>query len=104
MQRDFTYIDDIISGIRSSIEKNYSCEIFNLGNSNSEDLMDMIAVIEKYVNKKAKIRYLGMQPGDVKKTFADIEHSKRKLGYSPKTSIKEGIIKFIEWYNYYNDK
>ena len=81
MQRDFTYIDDIISGIRSSIEKNYSCEIFNLGNSNSEDLMDMIAVIEKYVNKKAKIRYLGMQPGDVKKTFADIEHSKRKLGY-----------------------
>ena len=104
MQRDFTYIDDIISGITSSIEKNYSCEIFNLGNNNSENLMDMIAVIENHLNKKAKIRYLGMQPGDVKKTFADIEHSKRKLGYSPKTSINEGVIKFIDWYNHYNDK
>ena len=104
MQRDFTYIDDIISGIISSIEKNYSCEIFNLGNNNSENLMDMIAVIENYLNKKAKIRYLGMQPGDVKKTFADIKYSKSKLGYSPKTSINEGIIKFIDWYNDYNDK
>tara|TARA_Y100001970_G_scaffold272864_1_gene370077 strand:- start:5104 stop:6060 length:957 start_codon:yes stop_codon:yes gene_type:complete len=104
MQRDFTYIDDIISGITSSIKKNYSCEIFNLGNNNSENLMDMIAVIENYLNKKAKIRYLGMQPGDVKKTFADIKYSKSKLGYSPKTSINEGIIKFIDWYNDYNDK
>jgi len=104
MQRDFTYIDDIISGIISSIEKNYSCEIFNLGNNNSENLMDMIAVIEKHLNRKAKIRFLGMQPGDVKKTYADIEHSKNKLGYSPKTSINEGVIKFINWYNHYNDK
>ena len=104
MQRDFTYIDDIISGLTSSIEKNYACEIFNLGNNKSENLMDMIAVIENYLDKKAKIKYLGMQRGDVKKTFADIDHSKKKLGYNPKTSINEGVVKFIDWYNDYNDK
>lgn len=104
MQRDFTYIDDIISGLISSIEKNYSCEIFNLGNNKSENLMDMIAVIENYLNKKAKIEYLDMQPGDVKMTFADIDHSKKKLGYSPKTSMNEGVVKFIDWYTDYNDK
>ena len=104
MQRDFTYIDDIISGLISSIEKNYSCEIFNLGNNKSENLMDMIAVIENYLNKKAKIEYLDMQPGDVKMTFADIDHSKKKLGYSPKTSMSEGVVKFIDWYTDYNDK
>ena len=103
MQRDFTYIDDIISGIKSSIEKNYPFEIFNLGNNVSEDLMDMIAIIENYLNKKAKIQYLDIQLGDVKKTFADIEHSKTKLGYDPKTSINEGIIKFIKWYENYNN-
>ena len=102
MQRDFTYIDDIVSGIKASIKKNYSYEIFNLGNNVSENLMDMISIIEKYLNKKAKIKYLGMQLGDVQKTYADIDHSKKKLGYSPKTSIKEGVLKFIEWYNDYH--
>ena len=64
--------------------------------------MDMISIIEKYLDKKAKIKYLGMQLGDVQKTYADIDHSKKKLGYSPKTSIKEGVLKFIEWYNDYH--
>ena len=103
MKRDFTYIDDIISGIKSAIKKNYSYEIFNLGNSSSENLMDMISAIEKYLKKKAKIKYLDMQPGDVEKTFADIKHSKLKLGYNPKTSMNDGITKLIDWYSdYYN--
>ena len=102
MQRDFTYIDDIVSGIKASIEKNYSYEIFNLGNSESENLMDMIKIIENSLDKKAKIKYLGMQPGDVEKTYADIDYSKKKLGYNPKISIKEGVLKFINWYNYYH--
>ena len=98
MERDFTYIDDIISGTRSAIDKNYPCEIFNLGNNNSEDLMEMVRLIESQIGKKTKIEFEGMQPGDVKRTFADIEHSKQKLNYTPTTKIVEGIPKFIEWY------
>ena len=102
MERDFTYIDDIISGTRSAIDKNYPCEVFNLGNNNSEDLMEMVGLIESEIGKKAEIQFEGMQPGDVKRTFADIEHSKQKLNYMPTTKIVEGIPKFIEWYLTYN--
>ena len=102
MQRDFTYIDDIINGIRSSIQKNYKYEIFNLGNNNCEDLLSMVSHIEKALNKKAEINYQNIQPGDVKKTFADISKSKSKLDYKPKTSIKKGIPKFIKWFKSYH--
>ena len=98
MERDFTYIDDIITGIKFSIDKNYPCEVFNLGNNNSEDLMTVISIIEDLLGKKAKINFKGMQPGDVKKTFADIEYSRIKLGYNPATSINQGIPKFISWF------
>jgi len=102
MERDFTYIDDIITGTRVAIDKNYPCEVFNLGNNNSEDLMEMVGLIESEIGKKAEIQFEGMQPGDVKRTFADIEHSKQKLNYMPTTKIVEGIRKFIEWYLTYN--
>ena len=101
MQRDFTYIDDIVNGIRSSIEKNYSCEVFNLGNNRCEDLMDMISHIEKELYKEAKINFMDIQPGDVEKTLANIDYTKNKLNYDPKTSIQEGIPKFIKWYKSY---
>ena len=64
--------------------------------------MDMIALIETSLNKKAKMDLLGMQKGDVEKTFADIDYSKEKLDYYPKTSIIEGVSKFIEWYQAYS--
>ena len=102
MERDFTYIDDIITGTRAAIEKNYPCEVFNLGNNNSEDLMEMVGLIESEIGKKAEIQFEGMQPGDVKRTFADIEHSKQKLNYIPTTKIVEGIPKFIDWFKKYN--
>ncbi len=102
MKRDFTYIDDIIIGIRSAIDKNYEYEIFNLGNNCAEDLMDMIKVIEKCLKTNAKLNLMDIQPGDVKKTIANIEHAKNKLGYEPKVSIEEGIPKFIKWYNSYH--
>lgn len=102
MKRDFTYIDDIINGVRSSIDKNYSCEVFNLGNNCCENLMDMIHFIEKELGKRAKINFMDMQMGDVEKTYANIEHSINKLNYKPKTSIDEGIPKFIKWYKSYN--
>ena len=98
MKRDFTYIDDIIDGIISSIEKNYSCEVFNLGNNKSEDLMNVVYLIERKIGKKAIIEFQPMQPGDVEKTHANIDKAKSKLGFTPKTNIEDGIGNFIDWY------
>ncbi len=103
MRRDFTYIDDIISGVISALNKPFKYEIFNLGNHKSEDLMDFIHLIEDYIGKKAVINFLPIQPGDVPETFADIKTAQDKLGFFPKTNIEEGIKKFLDWYkNYYN--
>ena len=104
MQRDFTYIDDIVQGISGAV--NLKCDtphrIYNLGNSNPEILEEFIAIIEKNLKVKAKKNLLPMQPGDVEKTFADIVESKRDLNFNPKTKITEGIPRFISWYkNYY---
>jgi len=102
MKRDFTYIDDIIFGIRSAIEKNYKCEIFNLGNSKSEELMNMIGIIEKELDRKAIIKYKDLQAGDIVESLSNINKSKKMLKYKPSTSINTGIPLFIEWYkNYY---
>ena len=81
MKRDFTYIDDIINGIVSSIQKNYNYEIFNLGNNSSESIMDVVRIIESKIGKSAKVNFEPIQLGDVKETYADIEKSKKKLGY-----------------------
>jgi UDP-glucuronate 4-epimerase len=101
MKRDFTYIDDIISGTIAAIDKNYKYEIFNLGNHKSEDLMDMISLIEKELGKKAEIDFQPMQQGDIKESFADIDLSREKLGYNPQTSISQGVPNFIKWYKKY---
>ena len=86
----------------SWFEKNFDCEIFNLGNHKSEKLMDLIRMIENYLGKKAKIDFQPMQPGDVSESFAEIKKSTELLNYQPTTNIKEGIPKFIDWYkNYY---
>ena len=103
MERDFTYIDDIIQGTLASINKNYACEIFNIGNNRCENLMDMIGIIENCLGKKAKIEFSDMQPGDVKKTYADIGHTKKMLDYKPRINIIDGIPLFIEWYNKYHN-
>ena len=102
MKRDFTYIDDIIAGTRLAIDNNYECEIFNLGNHKSEQLMIMIALIERDLGKKAEINFLPIQPGDVPESFADIEKSVEMLDFNPTTNIDTGIKRFIEWYkNHY---
>lgn len=103
MKRDFTFIDDIVAGTKAAIDKNFQCEVFNLGNNSTEKLMDMINIIEEELNEKAIIDYKEMQPGDVKQSFADIDKSKKLLNYSPSTSIKNGIPKFINWYKSYNN-
>ena len=103
MKRDFTFIDDIISGIVSSINNNHQYEIFNLGNNKSENLMDIVSIIENKLGKKAIIDFKNIQPGDVKKTYADIEIAKNKIGYNPKTSVSTGLEKFIDWYLEYTN-
>ena len=102
MKRDFTYIDDVITGTRSAIDKNYKCEVFNLGNHRSEQLMDVVHLIEKNLGKKAEIKFLPMQPGDIPESFADIDKSLEMLGYKPTTNVDVGISKFVEWYNEYH--
>ena len=101
MSRDFTYIDDIVAGIKASVEKNYLCEVFNLGNNKSEKLMDVIQIIEQYIGNKAIIEYHPMQPGDVEKSHADIDKSIEMLNYSPAIDIKEGLRNFIDWFQVY---
>jgi UDP-glucuronate 4-epimerase len=101
MKRDFTYIDDIVSGILMSLDKAYPYEIFNLGNNRSVELNYFIETIEKNLGKVAKKEMLDMQAGDVAETFADIEKSKSKLNFEPQTSIEEGIKKFLDWYREY---
>ncbi len=98
MLRDFTYISDITDGILSAIEKNYKCEIFNLGNNKSESLMEIVAQIESGLSKKAIIRKEPIQPGDIERTCADIDKAKSRLGFDPKVDIKDGINNFINWY------
>ena len=104
MKRDFTYIDDIVSGTKSAIDKNFLCEVFNLGNHKSEKLMDVIGMIENKIGIDAQIEYLPMQLGDVKESFADITKSTQLLGYSPTTDVDIGIVKFIDWFKEYYEK
>src|SRR5690606_21687768 len=105
------YIDDIVEGVIRIIEDSYvernenksNYKVYNIGNNNSVKLLDFIEAIESSIGKKALREYLPMQPGDVEKTWADVEDLIKDYGYSPNTSIKDGVDKFITWYkNYYN--
>ncbi len=104
MRRDFTHVSDIVPGVLACLERppsNTSAvphKVYNLGNNAPENLMRFIEVIERSSNRKAKVNFQPMQPGDVKETYADIEASQRDFGFSPKTSIDQGIPDFVEWY------
>lgn len=101
MRRDFTYVDDIVDGIIAALNIPSDYEVFNLGNHRSEDLMDFIRLIEKRLGRQAKINLMPIQPGDVPETFADIDHSRKILGFNPTTGIELGIERFIDWYKDY---
>jgi len=90
MQRDFTYIDDIVQGTVAAIDLGADCEIFNLGNNRCEELSSLIHLIENYTGKTAQQELLPMQPGDVIATYADISKSQAHLGFSPQISLAEG--------------
>ena len=102
VDRDFTYIDDIVAGIVSSLEVNKKCRVYNLGNKSSQNILKVVSLLEKELSIKAKIKYLGMQSGDVKKTFANIKLAEDELSFSPKIPIEIGLSRFIEWYKEYH--
>ncbi len=121
MIRDFTYIDDIVSGVKGAILNSSKVtesdnvklkpsissapyRIFNLGNNQPVTLENFINAIEASVGKKAIKEYLPMQPGDVKKTFANIDKAGKSLGFVPTTSIEEGVKKFVDWYIEYYER
>ena len=98
-RRDYTYIDDIISGVMAAIvydETNY--DVFNLGESETVELRELISILERTLDCPAVIDRLPTQPGDVPQTFADVTKARQLLGYNPQTHIEEGIRKFVEWF------
>ena len=97
-RRDFTFIDDIIHGIVNSIERCSGYNIYNLGESRVVPLMELISLIEQQLGKKAKIKYLPLQPGDVAITYADISKARNELDYQPQVDINEGIRLFVKWF------
>ncbi len=113
MQRDFTYIDDLVEGITKIIStkfqrnknihtnSNAPFRTYNIGNNKPVTLSDFINAIENATGKNAIKNNLPMQPGDVPITYADISDTARDFGYDPKTTIDQGIKKFVEWYNEY---
>ena len=104
MRRDFTYVDDIVDGIILSLDQVKDYHIYNLGNNKPVELEYFISCIEKELGKTAIKQYFEMQPGDVPETFADIEYTKKNLGWEPKKSIEESVQLFIEWYREYLKK
>jgi len=98
-RRDYTYIDDIIAGVRAAIDYEASdYEVINLGESRTVELRELISLLEKELGTEAKIDRQPLQPGDVPQTFADIAKARRLLAYDPQTQIEEGIRKFVEWF------
>lgn len=98
-RRDYTYIDDIVQGVRAAIDfEGSKHEIFNLGESQTVELKRLIEILEASLGKKAIIERKPMQPGDVPLTFADISKSRELLNYNPQTKIEDGIPKFTEWF------
>lgn len=97
-RRDYTYIDDLIEGILGVIRYHKGFEIYNLGESQTTSLTELIKLIEGAFGKKGDIEMLELQPGDVSVTYADIIKAKRMLKYRPKVKMEEGIKRFVEWY------
>jgi UDP-glucuronate 4-epimerase len=108
MSRDFTYVDDIVSGVVAALDKPPADEkdaphrIYNLGNSTPEPLLGLIETLEAALGKKAEKIFEPIQPGDVKATYADIEASRRDLGFEPTVPISVGVPRFVDWFRRYH--
>ncbi len=98
LMRDFTYIDDIVKGTMAAIDYGATNEIFNLGNCSPVSVLEFISILEDCLGKKASLMMHPMPPGDVPITYADISKSQKILGFQPKTSLREGLKKFTDWF------
>jgi len=96
-KRDYTYVDDIIDGLTRSLDRPQGFEVFNLGESRTVELRELVALLEEATGRKAAIRYEPDQPGDVPLTCADVTKAGRMLGYQPTVPIEEGIRRFVSW-------
>ncbi|HYD12472.1 MAG TPA: NAD-dependent epimerase [Allosphingosinicella sp.] len=114
MRRDFTYIDDIVAGVIAALDSPPADDgevkaggsvaphrLYNIGNNRSEELMEMISVLEQACGRKAELELLPIQPGDVPETLADISAIGRDLGFAPTTTIAQGVPRFVRWYRDY---
>ncbi len=99
-RRDYTYVSDIVTGIANCREREYGYEIFNLGRSDTVKLSELITKLEQYLGRKAKIKHLPLQPGDVDQTFADISKARRMLEFEPEVSIDQGLQSFVTWFTH----
>jgi len=98
-RRDYTYVDDIIDGVRAAIDYTLTeYEVINLGESRTVELRELISLLERELDLPAKIDRQPLQPGDVPQTFADIARARQLLGYNPQTQIETGIKRFVEWF------
>jgi UDP-glucuronate 4-epimerase len=97
-RRDYTYIDDAVAGTMGALFRSTGYEIYNIGESQTISLIELIQTLEQRVGKKALIEYLPAQPGDVDRTYADIRKASEGLGYRPQTKIQEGLSRFVRWY------
>jgi|SRR5688572_11477179 len=95
--RDYTYVGDAVQGIVGALRRDDGFEIYNIGESRTVTLSELVGLLEKNLGKKARIKQLPEQPGDVKRTYADITKAKTNLGYKPSTSIEAGIERFCGW-------
>jgi UDP-glucuronate 4-epimerase len=109
MRRDFTYVDDIVAGVLAALDhpprddgREPPYKLYNLGNHRSEELKRFIAVLEQAIGRKAVVELAPLQPGDVPATYADIGETTRDLGFVPKTTIDEGVPRFVAWYRRYH--
>ncbi len=104
--RDYTFVDDTVSGIVASLHRipDYGYRVYNLGNSSPTSLHELVAGLEKAVGKKALLDRQPRQPGDVDRTFADVSLAREELGYQPQVKLDEGLSKFVAWYREFGDR
>lgn len=98
MQRDYTYVDDIVAGVLCAVDCCKGFNTYNLGNSSPISLTQLIAALEAALGKKAVIERLPLQPGDVNRTYADITRAAGELGFAPQTDFRAGLARFVEWF------
>ena len=95
--RDFTYVDDLVDGLVRALDSGLAFEILNLGAGRTVTVLEVVELLERALGKPARIEWLPRQTGDVSRTWADIGAARRHLGYEPRTSLVEGIARFVEW-------